>query len=106
MRRTPAASTVAEEIPPVACDVKEDRHPAVGLGARLPNEGNAGFRHSPVRRVEVFDAKKEPDPAGCLVTDSSTLAFTVCAGEKKPGLCTGRSNDHPPLWPPIVGERR
>jgi hypothetical protein len=58
------------------------------------------------RAVEIVDAEEEPDSAGCLGTDSRSLAFAVRSDEKKPGLCPRRADDHPPLGPPAVGERR
>jgi hypothetical protein len=97
--------TVSEEIPPVSSDVEEDRDPTIGLGTRLANESNAGLRHPSVRGVEVIGAKKEPDSAGCLITDGCTLAFSVCTGEKKTRLCAGRADDHPALGSSVVGER-
>lgn len=86
----------------VAGNVNKDGNPAVGLGARLANEGHAGAQHPFVRSVEVIHAKEEADATGRLVTDSSTLAFAVRTGEKKTGLCMRRSYDYPPLLLSIV----
>lgn len=97
---------VSKEVPAVAGDVQEDRHSAVGLGSRLAKEDYVGICHPSVRAVEVIDAKEEPDSTGCLIADGSDLAITVCPGEKKTGLSTRRTYDHPALGSSVVGERR
>lgn len=59
----------AEEVPPVAGDVEEDRDPAIGLGPWFPDEGDTGPGHPSVSGVEVVDTEEEPDrPATWLPT--------------------------------------
>lgn len=95
----------AEEVPPVAGDVEEDRDPAIGLGPWFPDEGDTGPGHPSVSGVEVVDTEEEPDPAGYLVTDSGTLVFSVGARERNPGLGTRGPHDDLPLGSPVIGQR-
>ncbi len=88
----------SEKVPPVTGDVEEDRDTAVRLGARFTNERDPSSRHPSVRRVEVVDTEKEPDPAGCLVADGCHLAFSVCTSEEKTRLRSGRGGRPPTAW--------
>jgi hypothetical protein len=51
--------------------------------------------------VEVFDAKKQPNPAGELASDHGRLICTIGAGEYEAGAAVGRSYDDPPLRAPV-----
>src|SRR4051812_20940899 len=96
----------AQQIPPIAGDVEEDRDAAVGFGARVTDEPHAGLRHLSVRRVEVIDTQEVSDSAGCLVTDGCSLPLSVCASKQETRLCRGRADDHPALGTTVAGERR
>src|SRR5580700_6514883 len=85
------------EVPAIAGDVEEDRHPAVRFVARLGGELDAGRRHPPVRGVEVLDLQEEADAPGDLVTDGRGLALAVRAGQQDARLGAGRPDDDPAL---------
>jgi hypothetical protein len=74
--------SISEEVPPVSGDVEEDSDATVGFGTRWAYESDVGLGHSPVRGVEVIDAKEEPDPSGCLMTDGRALVFSIGAGKE------------------------
>ena len=94
-----------EQVPSIAGNVEKDGDLTVGFGARRAHQGAARFRHPLIRSVEVTDAEEEADPSGHLVADGCALVFSVSTSEQDPGARARRSDDHPPLGPPIVGQR-
>ncbi len=96
----------SKEIPPITGDVEEDRDTAVRFSAGLTNKRDTGLGHPSIRGVEVVNAKEEPDPTGCLVTNRPGLVFSVCPSKQDACLGGGRADDHPALGAPVIGERR
>ena len=96
----------AEQVPSVAFDIQEHRDVVVCLAARSGNEPDSGGHHSRVGGRKIVCPQEEPDPTGELVTDDGGLPVAVCPREEDPGLAADRSNDHPPLGAPVVGDRR
>jgi hypothetical protein len=91
-----------EQVPAVAGDVEEDGDPAVGLGAGLFEEADAGGAHPVVGGGAVLDPQEEPDPAGVLVADGGRLFGSVGLGQQQSGRGAGRPDDDPPLGAPAV----
>ena len=69
------------------------------------DEFDAGRRHPLVRGVEVIDLEEKADAPGRLVSDRRRLALSVRLGEENAGVTAGRADDHPPLRPPVIGQR-
>ena len=101
-----SARSWAEEVPPVASDIHEDRNTSVGLVSRFSEELNPGGGHSLVCRLEFIDAKEEADATCNLVADCRSLDRPVRAGDQKTSGRSGRANYHPSLWSTVVSQGR
>src|SRR5262245_25787856 len=99
-------ASYAEQVPFVTGDIEEDRDPAIGLDAGLPQESDPHRNHALVAGAEIVDVQEEPDPAGELVADDALLLFAVRPGEQYPARRARRAHDHPALWPPVPGGER
>ena len=59
-----------------------------------------------MRGVEVIDLEEKADAPGNLVSDRRRLTLPVRLGEQDRGVAAGWADDHPPLRPAVVGQRR
>lgn len=76
IRSSPDSGTRrSEQVPSVPCEVKEHGHAAVSLGARLGDELDAMVEHPPSDRVDVVDAKEQPDSTRMLAADGNDVSL-------------------------------
>lgn len=93
----------SQEVPPVAVQVDKDGDASVLLDTRWSQDFDVSSYESFECRVKVINAKKEADPALCLITDALLLNLTIGLSEQQACLSTPRSHDNPALRPAIFG---
>jgi len=86
----------------VSFNIEKYRDLSIWLEAGGGDESDTGGEHAGVGRLEIIDAKEQPDPAGELIPDDRRLELAVSAGEQNAGAPSGGSDDDPAFWSAIV----
>lgn len=99
------ATCAPKQVPTVALDIQEYRHPSIRLNARGGNESDARSDHPGVHHFEIINAKEETDPAGKLFSNDRRLMLAIGAREQNAGAATDGTNNDPTFRATVIRQR-